>query len=202
LAKALAKYKNEEVVVYALPRGGVITAVSVAKELKAPLDIIIVRKIGHPNNPEYAIGVVAEDRAQLLNEDELSTVDKHWLEAEIEKEKKEAKRRRELYLEGKAPVEASGKIAILVDDGIATGLTARLGILELKALHPKKIVVAVPVISIEAAKVIESEADELIILENPEEFLGAVGAHYLDFDQVSDEEVLSILRKYEKKYKG
>ena len=111
LAALLGKYKNQNAVIYALPRGGVPVAMEVARVLNCPLDLIIVRKIGHPMNPEYALGAVAEDGFLVVNEEELARVDPKWFEAEMEKQKQEAKRRRELYLQGREPITASGKIA-------------------------------------------------------------------------------------------
>jgi len=200
LAKALEKYKNEEAVVYALPRGGVEVALPIARRLEAPLDLIIPRKIGHPSSPEYAIAAIAENGHILGNESELAAVDQDWLEAEKERQKEEAKRRRELYLKGTPPVPVENKVAIIVDDGVATGLTMRVGILELKHRHPRKIVVAVPVLSEEAERLIKREADELVALSPSEEFLGAVGAHYESFAQVEDEEVTKIMQKYNEEF--
>lgn len=199
LAEKLKKYKNKDVVVYALPRGGVMTAIEVAKFLHAPLDLVITRKISHPYNPEYAIAATAENGHIVGNRRELLQVDEDWLEEEIEKQRQEAARRREKYLHGRKMISPAGKIAILIDDGVATGLTLRVGILELNHRNPKKIIVAVPIVPKSTAAIIKSEADELITLAVPSdsEFMGAVGAYYEDFRQVSDEEVITILNDYE-----
>lgn len=202
LAKALRKYKGKDVVVYALPRGGVVVAVEVARELRAPLDLIITRKIGHPHQPEYAIAAIAENGYVVGVQKELESVDQEWLKEEIERQRKEAKRRREKYLQGKPEIQVAGKIAILVDDGIATGLTMRVGIMELSHRHPKKIVVAVPVVSKTTAEILKKEAGggEIVALDIPldDVFLGAVGAYYDEFFPVEDEEVMSILKTYER----
>ena len=145
LAKALAKYKNDRVVVLALPRGGVVVGYEVARALKFPLDIIVTRKIGHPDNPEYAICAVDEKGLLLCNEAEAKSVDPSWLREEIAGQKKEAERRVTLY-RGKRKMEEIGdKVAIIIDDGIATGLTMRLAVRAIKIQNPKKIIVAVPV---------------------------------------------------------
>ena len=200
LAKVLKTYQGKDVVVFALPRGGVVTALEIAKYLHAPLDLIITRKIGHPYQPEYAIAAPAENGHIIGTKSELASVDKQWLQEEIEKQGIEAKRRREIYIQNRKPVSAEGKIAILIDDGIATGLTMRVGILELKHHHPKKIIVAVPVIPRQTANILEKEVDEVVALDTPPEdmFLGSVGAYYDYFPQVSDEEVIDLLTNYKR----
>ncbi len=192
LAKALEKYKGEDAVVYALPRGGVILGYEVARDLHAPLDLIITRKIGYPGNEECAVCAVAEDGHMICDQSAASMLDPEWLEDQAKKEMLEARRRREVYLKGQEPLKADGKIAIVVDDGVATGLTLLLAIGELKHRNPKKIVVAVPVASRDAAARIGEEADDLVALEVPIYFQ-AVGAYYQSFPQTSDEEVIGLL---------
>lgn len=203
LAKKLEQYRNKDVVVYALPRGGVVTALEIAKYLHAPLDLIITRKIGHPHQQEYAIAATAENGHVIGTQRELNSVDEGWLRDEIEQQRLEAKRRREKYLRGKVAIPVEGKIAILVDDGVATGLTMRVGIMELKHRHPQKIVVAIPVVPKSTAEVLKNEAGELVALAIPpdEQFLGSVGAYYGEFSPVEDEEVIAILSRYENKQK-
>ena len=199
LSKLLKKYKEHaDVVVFALPRGGVVTGLEVAKFLKAPLDLIITRKIGHPYQPEYAIAAIAEDGHMIGKKNELDSVDQSWLKKEIEIQREEAKRRREAYLSGLSIIPVEGKTAILVDDGVATGLTIRVAIKELRHRNPSKIVVAVPVVPEHTAKTIAEEADELIALDIPrgKDFLGAIGSYYDDFSPVEDNEVISIMRSY------
>ncbi len=198
LGKALSRhYQDKEVVVYALPRGGVVTAMEIGRRLNAPVDLVIVRKIGHPSQPEYAIAAIAEDGHMLGSERELAAVDPAWLEREKERQRAEAKRRRETYLGGRAAIPIEGKVAILVDDGVATGLTMRVGILELRHRRPKKLVVAVPVLPKSTADRIRSEVDELVALDLPEdsEYLGAVGAYYVDFSPVEDKEVIALMSR-------
>lgn len=197
LAGALDKYRGEEgAVVYALPRGGVPLGAEIARELDAPLDLIITRKIGHRLNPEYAICAVAEQGEPICNESELASADKQWFQDALKQERLEAKRRREVYLQGRKSVPATGKTAIIVDDGIATGLTMRAAIAEARHQNPKQVVVAVPVVPPDTAEVLKREADELAALEIPAVYLGAVGAYYDKFDQTEDSEVINLLRKY------
>lgn len=198
LAKKLKKYKDKDVIVYALPRGGVVTAVEISKYLIAPLDLIIARKISHPYSPEYAIAATAENGHIVGSRRELISIDKDWLEVEIEKERQEAVRRRGKYLHGENMLSAEGKIAILVDDGAATGLTLRVGIIELKHQHPKKIIVAVPITPKSIAKILRDQVDDLVALDIPsdDKFLGAVGSYYEDFRQVADEDVIKILDEH------
>ncbi len=195
LAKRLEHYRGTHAVVLALPRGGVILGYEVAKALGAPLDILVPRKIGHPLHPEYAIGAVDEKGTRILSEMEAATLDPKWLEAETERQQKEAKRRVSTYRGTKAGATIKGKIVILIDDGIATGLTMRLAVRSVKAQTPQKIIVAVPVAPSESIAELKAEgADAVIVLEPPQRFAGAVGAHYLHFDQVEDEEVILLLQ--------
>jgi putative phosphoribosyl transferase len=194
LAALLGKYKNQNAVIYALPRGGIPVAVEVARVLNCPLDLIIVRKIGHPMNPEYALGAVAEDGFLVVNEEELARVDPEWFEAQMEKQKQEAKRRRELYLQDRKPIPARGKIAIIVDDGIATGSTMLVAVKKIKQEKPAKIVVAVAVSPKDTAERFAKEVDEFVAVTIPEIFLGAIGYYYDDFSQVSDKEVIVLLK--------
>src|SRR3990167_9944491 len=143
LAHALGKYKNKDVIVYALPRGGVITGEEIAEYLGAPLDLIITRKISHPTSPEYAIAAIAENGHVLGNSKEIMALDEDWLEEEISKQREEVVRRREKYMGGRKTLSAKDKIAIVVDDGVATGLTLRVGVRQIRHQHPKKVVVAV-----------------------------------------------------------
>ncbi len=201
LAQKLLQYRDKSAVVLALPRGGVVVGFEVARALAVPLDIIAVRKIGHPYHPEYAIGAVDENGARILNEMETATVDKKWLAEKTEREMQEAKRRSTVYRGGKIPESLAGKVVILVDDGIATGLTMRLAVRSVRAQKPEKITVAVPVAPADSLAVLKDEgADEIIVLEPPETFMGAVGSHYIRFDQTTDEEVIALLQKKRHEY--
>src|SRR3989344_4942968 len=193
LASQLTSYQDQKVIVYALPRGGVVTALPIAKKLNAPLDLIIVRKIGHPNFPEYAIGAVAENGHLVLNEKETTQINPKYLQEEIKKQRQEAKRRRQLYLGERKPLTCKGKTAILVDDGVATGLTLEVGIKELKHQKPAKLVVDVPVAPQDTAKRLGKMVDEFIATDLPKYFLGSVGAYYKFFPQVNDKEVMQMM---------
>ena len=193
LAQKLKAYHGTEAVVLALPRGGVVIGERVAKGLELPLDIVVARKVGHPTNSDYAICAVDERGTRLCNEAELKHIDKKWLNQRVEQEQQEAQRRVVLYRGKKAPISLSGKTAIIVDDGIATGLTIRLAIKAVKEQKPKRIVVAIPVAPSDIAMKIRREVDEFVVLEPQEDFLGAVGAHYRFFLQVKDAEVIHLL---------
>lgn len=191
LAEKLKTMKIDQPVVYGIPRGGLVCAQEIAKTLKAPLSAIITRKIGHPENPEYAIGAVAEDGDIELSPDS-KTVNQDWLNRKIEEKKAEAKNRREYILGGREPLPAEGKTAIVVDDGLATGLTMLTALKEIKHLKPKRIIVAAAVAAREIAEKIKENGNEIVALEIPEFFLGAIGSYYESFPQVTDEEARKI----------
>ncbi len=194
LAQALNSYRDQDGIVYPLPRGGIPLGVEIARSLHMPIDLVIPRKLGHPFNPEYAIGAVCENGGMVCNEWEVSQVDPAWFQERIRSEREEAHRRRERYLDGRAPLPVQGKTAILVDDGIATGLTMRAAIRDLKQRHPARIVVAVPVAPEDTAAILKQEVDEVVALDIPHLYLGAVGAYYEDFSQITDEEVIDMLQ--------
>lgn len=193
LAKALARYDSDDAVVYALPRGGVAIGAEVAKQLELPLSLVIPRKIGHPENPEYAVCAVTEEGELVCNEEESSKLDPKWLKAAATREQKEAKRRRAAY--GGARIPATGKIALIVDDGIATGLTMRAAIRSLRKELPSEVIVAAPVAPREVVDYLRGDADDVVILDDTEPFLGAIGAYYESFPQVTDEEVVTLMTK-------
>ncbi|KKS13355.1 hypothetical protein A2617_00110 [Candidatus Daviesbacteria bacterium RIFOXYD1_FULL_41_10] len=202
LAQVLQKYKGKGAIVLALPRGGVPVGAEVAKTLNLPLDILSVRKIGHPGNPEYALGAVTENDTTVFNEQEKSQIDPIWLAEETKKQIQEAQRRRILYFPMNPKPITVNQTAILVDDGVATGLTMEAAIKQLQSLASQtrsgrlvQIVVAVPVIPKETAQKFRKLGVEIIALEEPQEFLGSVGSYYKNFPQVSDEEVITLLKK-------
>ncbi len=195
LAQALDKYKGKNVVVLALPRGGVPIGVEVANYLEAPLDLVIARKIGHPYSPEYAVAAVSEDGEVLYNEKEKRNLEPAWFELQIKEKLEEARRRRRLYLGDRKPVLVEGKIAIVVDDGIATGLTLRVSLLAVKNRRPAKLVVGVPVAPPDTVERLKKEVDEVVVVHLPAYFLGAIGAYYDDFSQVSDDEVVEMMER-------
>ena len=193
LADKLARYRGQDAIVLALPRGGVVVGYEVAQVLHLPLDIVVSRKVGHPANPEYAICAVDEKGMLLCNKD-ADTVDQQWLKQEVERQRKEARRRVQAYRGKREPEAIAGKIAILVDDGIATGLTMRLAVAAVKKQNPKKIIIAVPVAPGGAVLEFQKDADEVVLVDEGD-FFGAVGAHYEEFEQVVDSEVVNLLQK-------
>ncbi len=195
MAEALDRYKNSNAVVLALPRGGIVLGAEVAKRLKIPLGVVLVRKIGHPQNPEFALGAVAEGLPPVYSGD-ISDVSQSWLSRAETAARQLNQRRRELYFSKDfPPPEVVNKTVILVDDGIATGLTMEIAIKLVRNQHAKSVVVAVPLAAADSIADLKKLADEVIVLNNPEEFLGSVGAHYSQFNQVEDEEVKEILHK-------
>jgi predicted phosphoribosyltransferase len=193
LAEKLHTYTDTDAVVLALPRGGVPVGYEVAKSLHLPLDIVVTRKVGHPLHPEVAVCATEEHGLVLCDQGAIQQIDKNWLQKEIQNQMAEAKRRSTVYRSGRDPLPLTDKTVILVDDGIATGLTMQLAVELIKKQNPKKVVVAVPVASTDAVQRLQELADEVVTLLPPENFLGSVGAHYVAFDQTSDEEVIQAL---------
>ena len=195
LAQKLKSYQNKnDVVTLALPRGGVPVAYEIAKMLKCPLDIFMVRKIGMPSHPEFALGALAFDGVLVWNQDTLSYVETHKLEIEaiIAQETKELNRREALYRMGKNPADLSNKTVILVDDGIATGATIKASISALHQSKVKEIVIAVPVASNEIIGQLKKLVSEVICLYQPT-YLNSVGQWYENFEQTTDEDVIHYL---------
>lgn len=194
----LGAYTGDDAVVYALPRGGVPVALEVAKALDAPLDLVIPRKVGHPASPEYAIAAVTESGEIVRNESEVAALDPDWFERAVAEEREEATRRRERYLAGRKPIPAEGKTAIVVDDGIATGLTMRAAVRAIRKQKPARLIVAIPVAPDEVIEQLTKEVDEVIVAVQPRPFLGAIGAYYRDFEQTADSEVIQALAEARK----
>lgn len=195
LAEKLSRYAGDKnVVVLALPRGGVVLGAIVAHALRAPLDIIVPRKIGAPGNHEYAIGALTETGETIFNEEERRRVDAEWLAREVTREKAEALRRLRVYRGNRPALDLVGKTVIIVDDGIATGLTMRAAIASVRTQKPARVVVGIPVAAQDSMGSIRNEVDELVVLNTPLLF-GAVGAFYEQFPQVQDEEVISLLKQ-------
>ena len=195
LARRLIKFQAQNPFVFAIPRGGVVVAEEIAKPLKAPLDLIIPRKIGSPANREMAIGAVTQDGSVMLDQSILAYmgIEEKDLSPQIEAEKKEINRRMTLYRGTPEPPKVEGKTIILVDDGIATGYTVLAAIKSLRKLNPQKLILAVPVVPGDSADKFAREADEFVCLEAPEIFY-AVGQFYHNFDQTTDQEVINILQ--------
>ncbi len=198
LAEKLTDFRGQRnVLVLALPRGGVVTGAEIARRLNSPLDVLIVRKIGHPWQPELAVGAISETGAVVYNEDVVSSpgVTKEYLRSEAAEQKEEIKRRQQLYRAGGKLDGLKGKIIILVDDGIATGATMKSAITTLKLEKIEKLIVAVPVAPLSTASEVRGMVDIFICLETPEDFM-AVGAYYLEFPQITDAEVVRLIEDF------
>lgn len=196
LAERLRDLAGQAAIVLALPRGGVLVGYEIARALRLPLDVILTRKIGAPFNPEYAIGVVAENGFVSVNQEEvaLGVANEAYIQRVVPKLMAELERRRQLYREGRPLPDLTGKTAILVDDGVATGFTMLGAIAAVREQHPERIIVALPVAPPSTAERLRREVDRIEVLIMPEP-LDGVGAWYQDFHQASDEEVLELLRR-------
>lgn len=195
LGQALLTLKGSDVTILGLPRGGVPVAYEVAKILEAPLDVIISRKLGAPENEELAIGAVSENGKRILDDQAafLLGISEEEVNRITAKEMEELSRRADLYRESEDLLPLEGKRVILVDDGIATGQTMLAAIQAIRDLNPREIYVAAPVCAEETERKIKSEVDGLICLSSPLDFV-AVAVWYRDFPQTSDAEVLRLLR--------
>lgn len=184
-------------VVLALPRGGVPVAYEVAMRLKRPLDFLVVRKLGAPRNAEFGIGAVVDgDPPQVVMNPqtvEMFQPSEHYIEEEIQRQRQEITRRRHAYIGERAPVNVNGQRVLLVDDGIATGGTAKAAARALRQAGAANVTLAIPVAPITALDELASEVDDIVYLAKPEPF-NAVGEHYQDFTQTSDEDVIALLQ--------
>ncbi|MEX0853674.1 MAG: phosphoribosyltransferase family protein [Bauldia sp.] len=199
LAEALAHYRDQQPVVLALPRGGLPVAAEIATALAAPLDLVIVRKVGVPHQPELAMGAVVDGGQPIVvrNEDVIgaAAISPAEFDAVCQKELEEIERRRRRYLGGRPPIVVTGKTAIVVDDGIATGATTRAALRAIRMRQPAKLVLAVPVAPSETVPEMRVEADEVVCLEM-HDYFGAISLYYADFRQVGDDEVIAILKSF------
>jgi len=196
LAKELSEFAGKkDVLLYALPRGGAVLGAEIANALHLPFDVLVTRKIGAPVNEEYAIGALAETGEVVWNESGRESANHDAVVKIIENEKKEAARRVQTYRQGRALPDFSGKTVILIDDGVATGLTIRAAIAAAKHQHAPIIIIAVPHGAKESMEALRREVDRVICLSEPA-FYGAVGEFYRTFPQVSDDEVLVLLKRY------
>jgi putative phosphoribosyl transferase len=199
LASELARYKRSKPVILALPRGGVEVGFEIAKILRAPLDVLVTRKIGSLNNPEFGIGAISEGNERILDESTVNFlgIPKKDLEQAIEKEQKELNRRVAIYREGRPIPLLKDRTVILVDDGVATGVTARAAIVSIRKQKPKQVILASPVCAYSAVRKFQRLADKVICLTTPADF-SAVGIWYRSFEQVTDEKVVKLLRQSKK----
>jgi putative phosphoribosyl transferase len=198
LAATLAHLKDRAPVVLALPRGGVAVGFEIARALGAPLDIVLVRKIGVPWQPELALGAVTDGGSPetFIDEDLAKALDipESYVQEETTRQLEEIERRRRSYCAGRPPIAITGRAAIVVDDGIATGATMRVALRSLRRRNPAHLVLAVPVAPPETLAELRKEADETVCLEMPD-MLGAIGFYYRDFHQMSDAEVTDLLAR-------
>lgn len=194
LAERLGRFADADVVVLGLPRGGVPVAYEVAASLGAPLDLIVVRKLGVPFQPELAMGAIGEDGARVLNDEvvRLAHVTPAEFAAAEKRERAELERRARRFRAVRPRIDLEGRTALIVDDGIATGSTARAACHVARAHGAAKVVLAVPVAPGDVARRFEGDADELVVYATPEPFFG-VGQFYADFSQTSDDEVVGLL---------
>jgi putative phosphoribosyl transferase len=203
LAEALESLRAERVVVLGIPRGGVEVAAVVAEALDVPLDVVIPRKVGAPGNPELGLGAVAEG-VEVLDEQLMRHlgVSQGYLRGEIAAQQEEIRRRSAAYRSDRPPVDLAGRVAVVVDDGVATGGTAAAALRWARSRGASKVILAVPVAPAEAIRRLSEEADEVRALATPEPFY-AVGQWYAEFPQVSDEQVIDLLsRSVERRVRG
>ena len=196
LAEKLSRFKDERPVVFALPRGGVPVGYEISRALEAPLDVFVSRKLGAPGQPEFGIGAVAAGGVRVLNEDVLRRlgIPDDYVEQITARETAEVERRLR-YFRGERPEpDVGGRTAILVDDGLATGVTARAAVEALRSSGPQRLILAAPVCAAQTAQLLGPEVDELVCLESPSD-LGAIGFWYKNFEQTSDEEVVELLER-------
>lgn len=199
LAAELERFKDERPVVLALPRGGVPVGAEIAEALDAPLDLVLVRKIGAPGQPELAVGAVVDGLKPqtVLNEDVVRMLDvsDRYIKEESERQLAEIERRRQHYLKGRAKIDLAGRTALIVDDGIATGATVRAALRAVRRANPAKVVLAVPVAPGDAIEALRAEADEVVCLSMPA-FFSAISLHYASFPQVPDDQVTAIMARF------
>ena len=204
LASKLRKYRGRhDVVVLALPRGGVPVAFEIAEALDAPLDIFVVRKLGMPGHPEFAIGAIASGGVRVLSEDAIRWygIPDSAIDAVARQELAELERREREYRQGRPLTDLRDRIVILVDDGLATGSTMRAAVQAVRAHHPARVVVAVPVGAPTTCEEFADITDETVCARTPEPF-SAVGLWYRDFSQTTDEEVRALLQEHAERTRG
>lgn len=198
LGIALERYQSERPLIVGIPRGGVEVGYYAALHLECDFDVIIVRKLGHPEQPEAAFGALAEDGSLYLDPWSNKYLTKETIEKVIRYEKKEIKRRIKAYRKGQSLPDVTDRVIILVDDGIATGATIFAAISMCSKQNPKKIVVAAPVAGIRQVRKIVTKVDEVVVLSKKEQFY-AVSQGYMDFANVTDKEVISFMEQWHKK---
>lgn len=203
LAQLLTEYRDQEPVVLALPRGGVIVGYEIARTLRAPMDVVIARKLGAPGRPELGIGAIAPGGVHVLDQRAIQFlgITQEELAAVEEAETREMERRERLYRGDRPPVPVKGRTAIVVDDGLATGVSARAAIRSVQEREPRAVVLAVPVCAYESAQALRAEGVRVVCALCPMEFL-AVGYWYRNFEQTTDVEVIATLDRARQQYAG
>ena len=196
LAEAIELDTKADTVVLALPRGGIPLGLIISKRHNIPFDVLLSKKIGHPSHSEYAIGAVSEDGEPILNKTETTDLEKDWIKKEVKTIRQEMKRRRKQYGKVLKKISLKDKTVIIADDGIATGMTMKAAIEAVRSLEAEKVIVAVPVIPKDTYKELKQMADEVVSVEVPTHFIGAVGAYYTRFPQLEDDKVLELLESY------
>ena len=197
LARRLLKYKDQETIVLGVPRGGIVVADEVANALGAPLDVILARKIGAPQNEELAIGAVATDGSVLMDESLVSclSVPPLYVQIEAGRQRKEIDRRLKEYRGARPLPDLRNRTVLVIDDGVATGMTMKAVLTALLPQKPRRVVLALPVAPVSAVTELKTYVDDLVVLDTPEPF-NYVGQWYASFEQTTDEEVMSILRSH------
>ncbi len=203
LAERLSRYRDERPVVFALPRGGVPVAYEISRSLGVPLEVLVARKLGAPGQPEFGIGAVAPDGVRVLNEEVVRRlgIPEEYIERITDRETAEVERRLKHFRGDRPEPDVRGRTTILVDDGLATGVTARAAIEALRRRRPRRLVLAAPVCAAQTAELLAPEVDELVCLEAPPD-LGAIGFWYRDFAQTPDEEVIELLERARRTERG
>ena len=199
LADALGEHKGEDMVVYALPRGGVVLGTEIANRLDAPLDLIVTGQVGHPERSDYDVCAVTEDGHMVCSKTEISRLDPAWLTSELQKQQADAKRKSRKYAPNRSKSKARGKTAVIVDDGMATGLTLVAAIEDVKDRDPARVILAVPVIPGDVSERLKRYVDDIIALDTPALYLDTIDAYYDNFNDVGDKEIITMLKSSPKK---
>lgn len=200
LASELLDYKNAQAVVYAIPRGGVLVGYEIAKRLNVPMNVIVSRKVGHPFDREMAVCAIAQDGERVCNDHGTCGLDETWLDYESGVQLQEIKHELAFYSQHVKRHSARGKTAIVVDDGVVTGLTIRAAIHAIKKQHPRQVVLALPVCPHEITEELERHVDEIVVLSSDKHFRGSASAYYTHFPEVFDREVITCLESIQHLY--
>jgi predicted phosphoribosyltransferase len=196
LARQLVDYRGKDAIVCPLVRGGVILAAEIADFLQLPIEPIFIRKVGHPGNPEFAIGAVSDEGHRVTASYARNVVNALWLENQVAIRREEAASGRRRYLGDRPLHSLTGKIAIIVDDGVATGLSLNLAITIVRNRRPKELIVALPVIDLDTLGRLDSRVDKIAAINTPSYPVGAVSLNYAHFSEVSDDEIVRILAQH------